>query len=111
MGQKKQTGEHIKAKALKSIVISDDAKARHIYTQVVQLEDAPDKQQARVCLSGLHGKARSKKKVGRGFRDMVNVTNNAPLALTHRSALVMESWQTKINLYNKVQERLNEGTR
>ena len=58
----KQTGEHIKAKALKSIVISDDAKARHIYTKVARLEDVLELEQGRVLIvRAAMGKARLKK--------------------------------------------------
>ena len=51
-----------KGESIKSIVISDDAKARHIYTQVAQLEDVLTQQQGRVLIvRAAMGKARLKK--------------------------------------------------
>ncbi|HQV23106.1 MAG TPA: hypothetical protein PLJ88_08480, partial [Agitococcus sp.] len=106
----KQTGEHIKAKALKSIVISDDAKARHIYTQVAQLEDVLTQQQARVLIVRAAMGEGKTQKVGRGFRNMAERNEQRFAALTHRSALVEELCdRLKLTSYNKVQERLNEG--
>ena len=105
----KQTGEHIKAKALKSIVISDDAKARHIYTQVTRLEDVLELKEGRVLIVRAAMGEGKTQKVGRGFRDMAERNGQRFAALTHRSALVEELCD-RLNLtsYNKVQERLNE---
>ena len=108
----KQTGEHIKAKALKSIVISDDAKARHIYTQVAQLEDVLTQQQARVLIVRAAMGEGKTQKVGRGFRNMAERNEQRFAALTHRSALVMELCdRLKLTPYKKAQKRFNEGAK
>ena len=108
----KQTGEHIKAKALKSIVISDDAKARHIYTQVAQLEDVLTQQQARVLIVRAAMGEGKTQKVGRGFRNMAERNGQSFVALTHRSALVMELCdRLKLTPYKKAQKRFNEGAK
>ena len=106
----KQTSEDIKAKALKSIVISDDAKARHIYTQVTRLEDVLELKEGRVLIVRAAMGEGKTQKVGRGFRDMAERNGQRFAALTHSSVLVEELCdRLKLTSYNKVQERLNEG--
>ena len=105
----KQTSENIKAKSLKSIVISDDAKARHIYTQVTRLEDVLELKEARVMIVRAATGEGKTQKVGRGFRDLAERNGQRFAAFTHRSALVDELCdRLKLTSYNKVQERLNE---
>ncbi|WP_297923629.1 hypothetical protein [uncultured Agitococcus sp.] len=106
----KQTSEYIKAKSLKSVVISDDAKARHIYTQVTRLEDVLELKEGRVLIVRAAMGEGKTQKVGRGFRDMAERNGQRFAALTHSSVLVEELCdRLKLTSYNKVQERLNEG--
>mgnify|MGYP000293568527 FL=1 len=105
----RQTSEYIKAKSLKSVVISDDAKARHIYTQVEKLEDVLELKKARVMIVRAAMGEGKTQKVGRGLRDMAEQSGQRFAAFTHRSALVDELCdRLKLTSYNKVQERLNE---
>lgn len=108
----KQTGEHIKAKALKSIVISDDAKARHIHTQVARLEDVLELKEGRVLIVRAAMGEGKTQKVGRGLRDMAEQDGQSFFALTHRSALVTELCKRlKLTPYKKAQKRFNEGAK
>jgi putative DNA primase/helicase len=101
----KQTSEYIKAKSLKSVVISDDAKARHIYTQVEKLEDVLELKKARVMIVRAAMGEGKTQKVGRGLRDMAEQNGQSFFALTHSSALVTELCKRlKLTPYKKVQE-------
>ena len=94
-------------------MISDDAKARHIYTQVVaQLEDVLDRRRACVDCQGCNGEGKTQK-VGRGFRDKAEQNGQSFVALTHRSALVMELCdRLKLTPYKKKHKNdLNEGAK
>jgi putative DNA primase/helicase len=106
----KQTGEHIKAKALKSIVISDDAKARHIYQKIDKIANAIPLNTARVMVVRVamgEGKTRI---LGKGLCDLAKHNGQRFAALTHRSALVDELCRVLgLTHYKNVGELLNES--
>jgi len=86
----KQTSEYIKHKSQKSIVISEDVKARHIYKKIDKIANAIPLNNARVMVVRVamgEGKTRI---LGKGLCDLAKQNGQRFAALTHRSALVDE---------------------
>ena len=86
----RQTSEYIKRKAQKSIVISEDVKARHIYQNIDKIANAIPLNSARVMVVRVamgEGKTRI---FGKGLCDLAKQNGQRFAALTHRSALVDE---------------------
>jgi len=107
----RQTSEYIKLKSQKSIVISEDVKARHIYQKIDKISNAIPLNRARVMLVRVamgEGKTRI---LGKGLCDLAKHNGQRFAALTHRSALVDELCRVLgLTHYKKVGELLNSST-
>jgi len=106
----RQTSEYIKRKAQKSIVISEDVKARHIYQKIDKIANAIPLNTARVMVVRVamgEGKTRI---LGKGLCDLAKHNGQRFAALTHRSALVDELCRVLgLTHYKNVGELLNSS--
>ena len=106
----RQTGAYIKARAAKSIVISEEVKARHVHRTIDKVANAIPLNEARVMVVRVAMGEGKTAILGRGLRDLAQKENKRFAALTHRSALVDEMCRVlDLTHYQNVGELLGDS--